>query len=144
RSYQGDMVFLGENPPLAAFITYAVKSRPDSVRIVIKDATGTIVREIKGDTAKASRPAAGLNIARWDLRIEPLAEVKGGRGEIGGPLVLPGTYAATVFVNGKAIGGTDVVVRADPESQISVADRKANFDNLKELQLLNGRLSAAV
>lgn len=144
RSYQGDMVFLGENPPLAAFITYAVKTKPDSVRIVIKDANGALVREIKGDTAKASRPAAGLNIARWDLRIEPLAEVKGGRGEIGGPLVLPGRYVATVFVNGKAIGGTDVVVRADPESQISVADRKANFDNLKELQVLNGRLAAAV
>ena len=85
RSYQGDMIFLGENPPLAAFITYAVKTKPDSVRIVIKDAAGAVVRELKGDTAKASRPAAGLNIARWDLRIEPLAEIKGGRGEIGGP-----------------------------------------------------------
>jgi hypothetical protein len=144
RSYQGDMVFLGENPPLAGFITYAVKTRPDSVRIVIKDATGAVVREIKGDTAKASRPATGLNIARWDLRIEPLEAVKGGRPEIGGPLVLPGTYVATVFVNGKAIGGTDVVVRADPESQISAADRKANFEILKETQVLNGRLTAAV
>jgi photosystem II stability/assembly factor-like uncharacterized protein len=144
RSYQGDMIFLGENPPLAAFITYAVKSKPDSVRIVIKDATGAVVRELKGDTAKAARPAAGLNIASWDLRVEPLAAVKGGRGEIGGPLVLPGTYVATVFVNGKSIGNTPVPVRADPESQISVAGRKANFDILKELQILGGRLTAAV
>ena len=56
---------------------------------------------------------------------------------------MPGNYVATVFVNGKAIGGTDVVVRADPESQISATDRKANFDILKELQLLNGRLTDA-
>ena len=144
RSYQGDMLFLGENPPLAAFVTYAVRSRPDSVRIVIKDAAGVTVREIKGDTAKAFRPAAGLNIARWDLRVEPLPEVKGGRGQIDGPLVLPGTYVATVYADGRAIGGTDIVVRADPESQISSADRKANFEILKELQLLNGRLSEAV
>ena len=144
RSFQGDMLFLGENPPLAAFITYTVKAKPDSVRIVIKDAAGALVREIKGDTATASRPVAGLNRARWDLRTEPLPEVKGGRGEIGGPLVLPGSYVATVFVNGKAIGGTDLVVRADPESQISAADRQANFAILKELQLLNGRLTGAL
>jgi len=144
RSYQGDMTFLGENPPLAAFITYSAKATPDSVRIVIRDAAGAPVRELKGDTAVASRPAAGLNRARWDLRVEPLPEVKGGRGEIDGPLVLPGRYVATVFVNGKAIGSTDVPVRADPESQINAADRKANFDILKELQLLNGRLTGAV
>ena len=144
RSYQGDMLFLGENPPMAAFITYTVKINPDSVRIVIKDAAGATVRELKGDTAKASRPAAGLNIARWDLRIERLPEIKGGRGAIDGPLVLPGNYVATVYANGKSIGGTDVVVRADPESQISAADRKANFETLKELQLLSGRLNAAI
>jgi photosystem II stability/assembly factor-like uncharacterized protein len=144
RSYQGDMIFLGENPPLAAFISYTVKTKPDSVRIVINDAAGARVREIKGDTAKASRPSAGFNRASWDLRIEPLPEVKGGRGEIGGPLVLPGSYVATVFVNGKSIGSTDITVRSDPESQISAADRKANFDILTELQLLNGRLTGAV
>ena len=35
-------------------------------------------------------------------------------------------------------------MRADPESQISAADRAANFALLKELQALNGRLTAAV
>ncbi|MBI3791778.1 MAG: glycosyl hydrolase [Gemmatimonadetes bacterium] len=152
RGFQGDMLFLGENPPMAAPITYITKAKPDSVRIEITDASGAVIRQVKGDTAKAKRPALGLNVAHWDLRIEPLPEPKGGGTEnpFGGgsnregPLVLPGNYVATVFVNGKKIGGTDVVVRSDPESQVSAADRKANFDLMKELHGLNGRLQDAV
>ena len=158
RGFQGDMLFLGENPPTAATIAYLTKTKPDSVRIEIADAAGTVIRQVKGDTAKAKRPMSGLNLARWDLRIEPLPEPTrgattenpfgggGGGGGSGrqGPYVLPGTYVANVFVNGRKIGGSDVVVRSDPESQISLADRKANFELMKELQLLNGRLSDAV
>jgi hypothetical protein len=85
--------------------------------------------------------------------VEPLPEPKGGPpvGDFGfggpsrdGPLVLPGDYTATVWANGKAIGKTTVVVRSDPESQISSADRRSNFAILTELHALNGRLTAAV
>jgi hypothetical protein len=119
----------------------------------VTDASGAVIRQVKGDTAKAKRPMVGLNVTRWDLRVEPLpAPKRGGAamenpfggGGLDGPLVLPGTYGATVFVNGKSIGRTDVVVRADPESQIPVADRAANFTLLKELHALNGRLTDAV
>ena len=154
RSFQGDMLFLGENPPMAATIAYLTKTKPDSVRVEIKDAAGVVVRQVKGDTAKATRPGLGLNLAKWDLRVEPWPEPKGGApaaenpfgggGGREGPYVLPGTYVATVIVNGKAIGATDVVVRSDPESQISAADRKANFELSKELQALGGRLTDAV
>jgi photosystem II stability/assembly factor-like uncharacterized protein len=153
RSFQGDMLFLGENPAMAATIAYVSKVKPDSVRIEIADAAGTVIRQVKGDTAKAKRPMIGLNLTQWDLRIEPLPERKPGEGtanpfgdggERDGPLVLPGTYAASVYVNGAKIGSTDVAVRSDPESQISVADRKANFELLKELHQLNGRLGDAV
>ncbi len=158
RGFQGDMLFLGENPAMAATIAYLTKVKPDSVRIEITDASGAVIRQVKGDTVKANRPQLGLNLMRWDLRIEPLPEPKrtGGPGGGGGmdspfggsgrdgPLVLPGTYVASVFVNGKKIGSTDVAVRSDPESQISATDRKANFDLLKELQGLNGRLTDAV
>ncbi len=155
RGFQGDMLFLGENPPMAATIAFQTKVKPDSVRIEITDGAGAFVRNVKGDTAKAKRPAIGLNVMQWDLRIEPLPEPKGGAGagnpfggdgasNRDGPLVLPGNYVATVFVNGKKIGGTDVVVRADPESQVSAADRKANFELAKELHQLSGRLTDAV
>ena len=155
RGFQGDMLLLGENPPMAATIAYVTRVKPDSVRIEIRDAAGAVVRQVKGDTAKATRPAMGLNIARWDLRIEPLPEPKsgaspaenpfgGGGGGREGPYVLPATYVATVFVNGKSIGATDVVVRSDPESQVATADRKANFELSKELQGINGWLADAV
>ena len=157
RGFQGDMLFLGENPPMAAMVAYQTKVKPDSVRIEITDATGAIVRQVKSDTAKAKRPALGLNIARWDLRIEPLPEPKGAAVPAGGgndnsfggdtrqgPYVLPGSYVASVIVNGKKIGSTELVVRADPESQISLTERKVNFDLSKELQLLGGRLTDAV
>ena len=155
RGFQGDMLFLGENPAMAATIAFQTKVKPDSVRIEITDAAGALVRNVKGDTAKAKRPAIGLNVMHWDLRIEPLPEPKGGAGagnpfggEGGstrdGPFVLPGNYVATVFVNGKKIGGTDVLVRSDPESQVSAADRKANFELAKELHQLSGRLTDAV
>lgn len=152
RGFQGDMLFLGENPPMAATIAYLTKVKPDSVRIEITDAAGAVVRQVKGDTVKANRPQPGLNLVRWDLRIEPLPEPKtpgaaaspfGGGSGREGPLVLPGTYVASVFVNGRKIGATDVAVRSDPESQISAADRAANFELLKELQQLGGRVSDA-
>jgi hypothetical protein len=38
------------------------------------------------------------------LRAAPLPEPKEAGGDVDGPLVLPGTYVATVYVNGKAIG----------------------------------------
>lgn len=152
RSFQGDMLFMGENPPFAAPITYFLKTRPDSVRIVITDASGATVREVKGDTAKATRPAAGVNVTQWDMRVEPLPEPKnppagggfGFGGNRNGPLVLPGEYKATVFANGKAIGSTTLGIRKDPESQITDADRKASFELQKELHALNGRLTEAV
>ena len=157
RGFQGDMLFLGENPPMAATVTYQTKVKPDSVRIEITDAAGAVVRQVKSDTAKAKRPALGLNVASWDLRIEPLPEPKGAAVPAGGgsdnpfggdnrqgPYVLPGSYVASVLVNGKKIGSTELVVRADPESQISLTERKVNFDLSKELQLLGGRLTDAV
>ncbi|MGH7524872.1 MAG: WD40/YVTN/BNR-like repeat-containing protein, partial [Gemmatimonadales bacterium] len=144
RSYQGDMIFLGENPPLAAFVNYWLKDKPDSVRLEITDGAGAVVREIKGDTAKASRPAAGLNIARWDLRIQPIEMPKSDGGDVLGPLVLPATYVATVFANGRKIGTANVVVRADQESQITSADRAANFAIEKELLTIIAHLNAAV
>ena len=67
---------MGENPPFAAPITYVVKTKPDSVRIASGDGAGATLREIRGDTAKATKPAVGLNVARWDMRTEPLPEPK--------------------------------------------------------------------
>jgi hypothetical protein len=57
--------------------------------------------------------------------------------------VLPGTYTATLAVNGKEIGTTPARVIGDPEISISDADRKARFDLLVELHALQGQVNAA-
>ncbi|MBL8999038.1 MAG: hypothetical protein JNL44_17205, partial [Gemmatimonadetes bacterium] len=75
-SSQGDMQYLGPNPPLAAPITYWLRAKADSVRIVIKDKAGNAVRDLKGDDVKEGL-AAGLNTIFWDYRIEPIPAPKG-------------------------------------------------------------------
>jgi len=152
REFEGDRRFLGQNPEPGIGFTYSLKTKADSARIVIKDAKGAMVREIKGDALK-DKLGAGLNTVRWNLRVEPLPAPKGqgGGGMMGdffgpileGPHVLPGAYQATLVVNGKEVGSTAATVLGDPEIQISDADRKVRFDVLQDLQALQGQVNAA-
>lgn len=150
REFEGDMQFLGENPPVGAPITYHLKSKADSVRIVIKDGSGALVRELKGDDVKM-KTAVGVNTVVWDFRVEPLPPSKRpgaavpaffGTGR-NGPVVLPGAYSASLFVNGKEAASSPVQVRLDPEIRIADADLKERFDALKQLHGLNATLTVA-
>ena len=101
------------------------------------------------------RNKAGLNIVKWDLRVQPLrplppppgAPAGGGQGGGGGgggfggggnngPYVLPGTYKATLSANGRDAQTIDVVVKGDPLIQITDADRRTWFDTARELHQL--------
>ncbi len=153
----GDMQYIGPNPPLAAPITYWLKSKADSLRVVIKDGAGNLVRELKGDDVKESS-AAGMNVVHWDYRIEPIPAPKGaapagggffggggGRGNSGtrGPWVLPGNFTAALVVNGKEVATQSFSVKGDREISMSDADRQRRFDLLKEGQRLEARLAEA-
>jgi hypothetical protein len=149
REFEGDRRFLGPNPSPGTAITWRLKTRADSARLVIRDAGGSLIREYKGDAMK-NRLGAGINTVQWDLRVEPIPAPPGA-GDPGffgpsrdGPHVIPGEYRATLVVNGKDAGSTAVTVRGDPEITISDADRKARFEALTELHALHGRLSKAV
>ena len=157
---QGDMQYIGANPPLAAPISYWLKAKADSLRIVIKDGAGNQVRELKGDDVKDGL-SAGMNSVRWDYRIEPIPAPKGaappaGGGPFGGgggrgganrgtqgPWVLPGDFKATLIVNGKELATQSFAVKGDREITVSDADRQRRFDLLKEGQKLEARLSEA-
>ena len=72
----GHKTFLAPNPPDGALLTYYLKAKPgekDEVKIVVKDAAGEIVRELKAPKD------AGLNRASWDLRHEPPVQAGSGR-----------------------------------------------------------------
>jgi photosystem II stability/assembly factor-like uncharacterized protein len=152
REFEGDMRFLGANPPNGVVLSYFLKAKADSARIVIKDAAGATVRELKGDAFK-DKLAVGVNAAVWDLRVEPVPPSKRaapGGGAFSffgpsrdGPLVLPGRYTAALIVNGREANATSIEVKLDPEIQIADADLRERFDVLKELQALNARVLAA-
>ena len=153
--FQGDMQYLGPNPPVAAPITFWLKSKPDSVRIRIKDGAGNVVRDLKGNDVKELK-APAVNTVLWDYRIEPIPPAKwdtdtaaaaaGGGPNRGtqGPWVLPGTFSATLMVNGREVASRDFTVAGDREVTITDADRQGRFDVLKEGQRLEARLGEAV
>lgn len=140
----GHKAFLASNPPDGALVTYALKARPgekEDVKVVVKDAAGATVRELKGPKD------VGLNRTSWDLRHEP--PVKREPGEPGeaffgpprGPLVPPGTYTVTVSV-GSASDSRSVVVQEDPRVQLSEADRRAWYDAARKGASLWSRADA--
>jgi photosystem II stability/assembly factor-like uncharacterized protein len=153
--FQGDMQYLGANPPLATPISYWLKNKADSLRIVIKDGAGNLVRELKGDDVKDAL-GAGVNTVQWDYRIEPIPPAKGpgitaaemppgARSNRGtpGPSVLPGDFNATLFVDGKEVASRAFTVRGDHDIVITDADRQRRFDILKEGQRYDAKLTQA-
>jgi photosystem II stability/assembly factor-like uncharacterized protein len=89
RNYEfwGDQTFFGENPPGAAIISWLNKKPVGEVKLKIIDAAGHEVREIAG-TPLTNSNKAGIQLACWDLRVQPNpapppAEGRGGRGAEG-------------------------------------------------------------
>lgn len=172
QAWYGAGEFFAPNPDWNAEITYylrdAASARPD---ITVTDATGKIVRTLKGPAA------AGVNRVVWDLRYAPPvdstgAPAGGGRGGGGGgrggppaavpvgfpsggeggggrggaavgPLVLPGTFVVRVVVQGvaKPLTGS-VVVDADPLPKFSAADRATRQVTLMRIYEWSKALSA--
>jgi hypothetical protein len=136
----------GKNPTYGATINYWLGAEAsDSVTLTITDASGAVVRTLKGPKAK------GLNRVMWDLeseatrivrlrtppRFAPYFEVPDtGRGapDIGraSVTVVPGTYTVKLK-SGSVEQSTQLVVRKDPNSGGSEAGIRAQTDLLKQI-----------
>jgi photosystem II stability/assembly factor-like uncharacterized protein len=156
KGFEGDRLFLGQNPAPGATLAYRLKSDAKEVKLTIKDASGNTVREIAGSDM-SNRNKAGLNIVKWDMRVQPLrplppapgAPAAGGGGPGGGggfggggnngPYVLPGTYRATLNVNGRDAQAIDVAVKADPLIEITDMDRRTWFETARDLHGLQAK-----
>jgi photosystem II stability/assembly factor-like uncharacterized protein len=130
KANTGHKLFLAPNPPEGAVVTYWLGAKPgekDEVKLTVTDASGALVREIKGP-----KPQLGINRASWDLRREaPVKPEEGAErsflGPPRGPLVLPGTYTVKVAAAGKeAI--QSVVVEDDPRLTTGEAERREWYD----------------
>jgi hypothetical protein len=97
----GQRVFIGENAPRGAAISYYLKSAATGdVKISIADAQGKVVRTLDGSKN------AGINRVTWNLASNPPQGGAGGFGGGGGrggapPAVEPGVYVVTLSVGGK-------------------------------------------
>jgi hypothetical protein len=157
KGFEGDRLFLGQNPAPGATLAYRLKSDAKEVTFTIKDASGATVRELSGPSDMRDRNKAGLNVVKWDLRVQPLRPLPpppgapaaagggaGGGGGFGGggnngPYVLPGTYRATLTVNGRDVQTIDVAVKADSLIQITEMDRRTWFETARDLHQLQGK-----
>ena len=155
KGFEGDRLFLGQNPAPGATLAYRLRSDAKEVKFVIKDSSGNTVRELSGNDMR-DRNKAGLNIVKWDLRVQPLrplppapgAPAGGGGGAGGGgfggggnngPYVLPGTYRATLNVDGRDAQTIDVAVKGDALIDITDADRRTWFETSRDLHGLQAK-----
>ncbi len=122
----GHKMFIAENPPYGALISYYLKTKLDEkekVKVAILDAAGKVIRELEGGTER------GINRVNWDLRYEPAVRPEPGQqfgffGPPRGPSVDPGTYTVKISAQ-KAEAIKKVEVEEDPRITISPADRAA-------------------
>jgi photosystem II stability/assembly factor-like uncharacterized protein len=144
KDFEGDRVFLGPNPAPGVPLAYRLRGNAKDVKVTIRDASNTVVRELTGDAMK-DRNKAGVNTAQWDLRYAPIRPLRnqpqqqgGGGGGFGGggnngPFVLPGAYRATLTVDGRDVNTVTATIAGDPAIQITDADRKTWHDTALSL-----------
>ncbi|MEO8678419.1 MAG: hypothetical protein ABI665_05195 [Vicinamibacterales bacterium] len=158
RGFVTDKPFFGKNPPYGAIITYYLNAEAKDVALRIKDASGTLVREITGNDLRTARKA-GFNRAVWDLRHQPLIPLPGapqggggggggfGGGGNNGPNVLPGEYRVTLVVDGKDVSTKPVRVSGDPDMPMTDNERRTWHDtalSLHEMQKVANDAATAV
>jgi photosystem II stability/assembly factor-like uncharacterized protein len=136
----GAAVFVGDNPPEAAVITYYQRSRHlfGKLKIEVLDASGRVVDEVPA----SKRP--GLNRVIWSMRekpprVPPAAQIAGAGTR--GPRLLPGVYTVRMTKAGK-VTETKLKVGLDRRVKFSEADRKAQFDAAMKVHALFGDESA--
>ncbi|MBV8596680.1 MAG: hypothetical protein JOZ50_10590 [Candidatus Eremiobacteraeota bacterium] len=126
-------LFVGENAPNGAIINYFLGQPSASTNIEITDATGRVVRHLKG---KAVTGSAGINRASWNLTEDgPVpwnASIDKDIEPANGAEVLPGTYNVVVHAAGRDERGS-LLVKQDPRDNSSLATYQQRHDALAQL-----------
>jgi len=130
----GDAVFVGDNPPDAAVITYYQRERHlfGKLKIEILDSTGRVLDEVPA----SKRP--GLNRVTWSMREKPprvpaAAQIafSGTRG----PRLVPGDYTVRLTKNGKTYE-TKLTIGLDQRAKYTIEDKKAQYEAAMKVHAL--------
>ena len=136
----GDAVFVGDNPPAAAVITYYQRERHlfGRLKLEVLDASGRVIDELPA----SKRP--GLNRVTWAMRAKPprvpaaaqiaFAGTRGAR-------LVPGVFTVRLTKAGK-VSETKLTAGLDRRAKFSEADRKSQFDAAMKVHALFGEESA--
>ncbi|HVE82584.1 MAG TPA: hypothetical protein VND93_07040 [Myxococcales bacterium] len=138
----GDAVFVGENPPSGAVITYYQRARHlfGPIRIEVLDPAGKAVDSLPATNRR------GINRVVWSMQVKPprvpRAATLAGAGSIG-PRVVPGTYTVRL-TKGSQVLESKLEIGLDRRAPYSVADRRENFDAVMRVHALFGAMSGLV
>jgi len=150
--FPADAIFKGDNEPYGALVSYYIhpevaakyekkeeqqntnqadKKKPQKVTLKIYGQDSTLVRELDQPVKK------GINRAYWDLSSKgyeyPSWEKRSNRRYTpSGPEIVPGTYLVEVSLDEQQ-SNTRVTVLQDPKDPIPLADRKAQYQFLREM-----------
>ncbi|MGH9392131.1 MAG: hypothetical protein ACRD1Z_21205, partial [Vicinamibacteria bacterium] len=107
--------------------------RSDEVAVVIKDASGSVVRRFSSADPASLAPVSGLNRLVWDLRYPGPERIPGHLlfwhaplAPPVGPLALPGRYRVELLARGE-IRTAELEVLADPRLDVSPSEREEQF-----------------
>jgi hypothetical protein len=135
----GAAVFIGDNPPDGAAISYYQRSRHlyGRLKIEILDANGKVI----ADLPASKRP--GLNRIVWNMlekppHVPPAAQLAFSGTQ--GVRALPGNYTLRITDNGKAYE-SPLVVGIDPAATFTLADREAQHTAAIRVKKLFGNES---
>lgn len=117
-------------------IAHTVAEAADSFTVRIEDGAGVVVREMRGSAE------AGMHEVRWDLALQ--LEGPDGQPMDPGPRVLPGTYRASLRVDGMdATAPREFEVVVDPRAEITRAQLVARHEAMLESYRLSGPANQA-
>ena len=130
----GDGMFIGENRPYGALVTYSIAPTAESadgattkVSVEVLDDAGATVRTFEGPAEP------GVNRTAWDLRRNPIrlppAEVTSAPSLHPGPQVLPGRYTVRIELAGEEVCAA-VEVREDPRFDVPIEAQREKLDFL--------------
>ena len=138
----GDAVFVGQNSPNDAVITYYQKKRHifGDMKLDVVDAEGKVIGTIPSSKRR------GLNRVRWSMRLKAPKVPTAASAAFGasvGPRVVPGTYTVRMAKDKNTFTAPLQIV-TDSRSTHSVADRQAQFDLAMKLHRSLGEMTYAV
>lgn len=155
----GDGVFVGENPPYGASLTYHLsedaRADDDGEDAGVADPAGAeseasdlvlAIVDASGDTIRALDVpgTAGTHRVAWDLRHERFDDAEDGfRFGSAGPKALPGRYAVRIMANGTT-AEADLAVVLDERLETSADDLRAQFDALERAGGLGAEAAGVV